>query len=161
MCTRGFWELYRLGWIERIPRIFGVQSAGSAAIYNAWRDRLDLPRPVAAATVADSIGVNAPRDAVKALRAVRESGGAFVLVQDEAILQGDPGPGKAGGRIWRTGRLRRAGGPIRSAPARDCEDDETVVAINTGSGLKDVLRRPEWRGSRSSSRRPWKQWLKR
>ena len=36
---------------------------------------------------ADSISVDMPRDPVKALRAVRESNGAFVLVEDSAILQ--------------------------------------------------------------------------
>ena len=40
-----------------------------------------------ASTRADSIGVNAPRDAAKALRAVRASGGAFVAVSDESILE--------------------------------------------------------------------------
>ena len=135
---KGFWELYRLGWIERIPRIFGVQSAGSAAIYNAWRDRLDLPRPVAAATVADSIGVNAPRDAVKALRAVRESGGAFVLVQDEAILQAILDLARQGGVFGEPAGSAALAGLFEARRLGFVQDDETVVAISTGSGLKDV-----------------------
>src|SRR4030066_389325 len=33
---KGFIDLKKLGWLERIPRIFGVQANGSAAIANAY-----------------------------------------------------------------------------------------------------------------------------
>ena len=135
---KGFWELRRLGLIGGIPRIFGVQSTGSAAIHDAWREGRDAPAPVAAATVADSISVNAPRDAAKALRAARESGGAFLLAPDEAILQAIPTMARLGGVFAEPAgaaalaglQIARQEGLIGSA--------ETVVVINSGSGLKDV-----------------------
>ena len=135
---KGFWELQRLGWIERIPRIFGVQSANSAAIHDAWRDRMDLPQPVSATTVADSISVNAPRDAVKALRAVRESGGAFVLVEDEAILQAILPMARLGGVFAEPAGATALAGLSEAKRQGLLQADETVVVINTGSGLKDV-----------------------
>ena len=135
---KGFWELQRLGWIERIPRIFGVQSANSAAIYNAWRDRMQLPQPVSATTVADSISVNAPRDAVKALRAVRESGGAFVLAEDEAILQAILPLARLGGVFAEPAGATALAGLFEAQRQGLIQADETVVVINTGSGLKDV-----------------------
>ena len=135
---KGFWELQRLGWIERIPRIFGVQSANSAAIHNAWRDRMQLPQPVRATTVADSISVNAPRDAVKALRAVRESNGSFVLVEDEAILQAILPLARLAGVFAEPAGATALAGLAEAKRQGLLQTDETVVVINTGSGLKDV-----------------------
>ncbi len=135
---KGFRELHRLGWTERVPRIFGVQSSGSAAIHNAWRDGLDVPRPVEAATAADSIGVNAPRDAVKALRAVRESEGAFVLVEDGAILQAILPLARLGGVFGEPAGAAALAGLLEARRRGLVKAEETVVAINTGSGLKDV-----------------------
>ena len=135
---KGFRELHRLGWTERVPRIFGVQSSGSAAIHNAWRDGLDVPRPVEAATAADSIGVNAPRDAVKALRAVRESDGAFVLVEDGAILQAILPLARLGGVFGEPAGAAALAGLFEARRRGLVQANETVVAINTGSGLKDV-----------------------
>ena len=135
---KGFWELQRLGWTDRIPRIFGVQSSGSAAIHDAWRDGLEIPQPVTASTVADSISVNAPRDAVKALRAVRESDGAFVLVEDEAILQAILPLARLGGVFAEPAGATALAGLRRAQRQGLIHGGETVVVINTGSGLKDV-----------------------
>ena len=135
---KGFSELHTLGWIDRVPRIFGVQSTASAAIHNAWRDGLDLPLPVNATTVADSISVNSPRDAVKALRAVRESGGAFVTVEDEEILQAILPLARLGGVFGEPAGATALAGLQAARRQGVIQQDETVVAINTGSGLKDV-----------------------
>ncbi|MDE0197613.1 MAG: threonine synthase [Caldilineaceae bacterium] len=135
---KGFWELRTLGWIESVPRIFGVQSSASAAIHNAWREGLEVPQPVIAETAADSISVNAPRDATKALRAVRESGGAFLLVEDEAILQAILPLARLGGVFAEPAGATAFAG-LQLAQSRGVlEPEETVVVISTGSGLKDV-----------------------
>lgn len=135
---KGFLELKRLGWIDRVPRVFGVQSTASAAIHNAWRDDLDVPLPVTAGTAADSISVNEPRDAAKALRAVRASGGAFLLVEDESILQAILPLARLGGVFAEPAGATALAG-LQEAVRRDLLDPgETVVVISTGSGLKDV-----------------------
>ena len=135
---KGFREMHALGWIDRVPRIFGVQSTASAAIHNAWRDGLDLPLPVMATTAADSISVNSPRDAVKALRAVRESRGAFVLVEDEAILQAILPLARLGGVFGEPAGAAALAGLQAAQSQGLIHHDETVVVINSGSGLKDV-----------------------
>jgi len=43
-------------------------------------------QPINSQTVADSIASDLPRDRVKAVRAVKETNGAFVTVPDQAIL---------------------------------------------------------------------------
>ncbi len=135
---KGFWELHALGWINRIPRIYGIQSTASAAIHNAWADGLDVPRPVRAETSADSISVNEPRDATKALRAVRESGGAFLLVEDEAILQAILPLARLGGVFAEPAGATALAGLQLALSQKLLDPTDKVVVINTGSGLKDV-----------------------
>ena len=66
---KGFHDLLQLGWIDHMPRIYGVQSTRSDALAQAWRDGRDFPEGVHATTRADSISVDLPRDPIKALRA--------------------------------------------------------------------------------------------
>ena len=135
---KGFWELKRLGWTDAVPRVFGVQSTASAAIHNAWRDDLEVPRRVSAETAADSISVNEPRDATKALRAVRASGGAFLLVEDEAILQAILPLARLGGVFAEPAGATALAGLQQAVRQGLLDPGETVVVISTGSGLKDV-----------------------
>lgn len=135
---KGFKDLLALGWIERMPRIYGVQSALSPALYNAWRSGAELPTPVRAATRADSISVDAPRDAIKALAAVRESGGAYVLVEDAAILQAMLPLARFGAVFAEPAGAAAYAGLLQAWCDGLVHKDETVVVINTGSGLKDV-----------------------
>lgn len=135
---KGFKDLLALGWIERMPRIYGVQSAGSPALHNAWRDGREIPLPVSATTRADSISVNAPRDPVKALNAVRQSGGAFVLVEDAAILASMLPLARLGAVFAEPAGATAFAGVQQALADGLILSDETVVVINTGSGLKDV-----------------------
>jgi threonine synthase len=135
---KGFKDLLALGWIERMPRIIGVQSARSAAIATAWRDNLDVPAVVEATTRADSISVNAPRDAIKALAAVRETGGAYVLVEDEAILTAIPTLARLGAVFAEPAGATAYAGLLQAWCDGLVDPGETIVLINTGSGLKDV-----------------------
>lgn len=135
---RGFYDLMQLGWTTRMPRIYGVQSEASAALANAWRAGLEIPEPVRATTRADSISVDAPRDAVKALRAVRESGGAYITVPDTAILDAIlPLARRAATFAEPAGATAYAGAVVATLEGL-IGADETVVVINTGNGLKDI-----------------------
>ncbi|MEZ4636651.1 MAG: threonine synthase [Caldilineaceae bacterium] len=135
---KGFKDLLALGWIERMPRIIGVQSTRSAAIATAWRDNMDVPAVVEATTRADSISVNAPRDAIKALAAVRETGGAYVLVEDEQILAAIPPLARLGAVFAEPAGATAYAGLLQAWCDGLVEPGETVVVINTGNGLKDV-----------------------
>ncbi len=135
---KGFQDLLTLGWIDRMPRIYGVQSTQSAALYDAWRTDQPLPIPVNATTRADSISVNAPRDAVKALNAVRATHGALLAVPDEAILQAILPLARLGAVFAEPAGAAAYAGLAAAVRQRLVEPDETIVVINTGSGLKDV-----------------------
>lgn len=135
---KGFRDLLALGWIDRMPRIFGVQSALSPALYHAWRNGDEIPAPVHATTRADSISVDAPRDAVKALTAVRASHGAYVLVTDDAILRAILPLARLGGVFAEPAGATAYAGMLQAWCDGLISAEETIVVINTGSGLKDV-----------------------
>ncbi len=135
---KGFKDLLALGWIDHMPRIHGVQSTGSPALYRAWRQGRELPEPVQATTRADSISVDAPRDAVKALNAVRRTGGAFLAVPDAAILKAMLPLARQAAVFAEPAGAAAYAGLLRALADGLIQPHETVVVIVTGSGLKDV-----------------------
>jgi threonine synthase len=134
---KGFIDLVRLGWLERTPRIFGVQAEGSAAIANAYFSGTEIITPVAANTLADSISVDLPRDGVRAVRAARETGGGYIIVSDDEIISAISQLGKVGIFAEPAGSASYAG-MVKSLQTGLITPDDEVLVINTGSGLKDV-----------------------
>jgi threonine synthase len=135
---KGFQELLTLGWIERAPRLYGVQSTQSAAIYQAWRSGQTLPTPVQATTRADSISVDAPRDALKALRAAQQSNGAILAVPDEALLAAILPLARLGAVFAEPAGATAFAGLVQAVQSGLVQSEESIVVINTGNGLKDV-----------------------
>ncbi len=134
---KGFKDLLELGWLEQMPRIFGVQSDKSAAVANAYFAGTEKITPVQATTIADSISVDLPRDGVRAVRAARDTGGAYILVEDEAIIRAIAELGKVGIFAEPAGSTAYAG--LQKAVKEGIiQTDDPVVVINTGSGLKDI-----------------------
>ncbi len=134
---KGFWDLYQLGLLETMPRLFGVQAEGSAAIAHAWQVGTDEIAPVAAQTLADSISVDLPRDGWRALRAVQETKGAYITVPDQAILDAIAEVGKVG--VFPEPAAATAFAGLKAALAQGLiAPDEPTLVLSTGSGLKDV-----------------------
>jgi threonine synthase len=138
---KGLKDLLALGWIDRMPKLMGVQAAGSAALYDAWcagTPALDM-QPIDAHTVADSISAGLPRDRIKALAAVRETGGAYVRVTDEQILAAIPVLAQATGVFAEPAASAAYAGLAQAVADGQVAPDERVVVLCTGSGLKDVV----------------------
>ncbi len=134
---KGFKDLLALGWMERMPRLIGVQAVGSAAIANAFHANTEEITPISAQTIADSISVDLPRDGVRAVRAARETNGTYVTVSDDEILKAIAELGKLGIFAEPAGATAYAG--LVSAAAQGLvRGDEPILVLNTGSGLKDV-----------------------
>jgi threonine synthase len=137
---KGLKDLLALGWIDRMPRLIGVQAEGSNFLYEAWKNAEDVltKPPVSGKTVADSISAGLPRDRVKALAAVNETGGAYVQVSDEEILAAIPLLARSTGVFAEPAGAAACAGLIRAAADGLVERDERIVVLNTGNGLKDI-----------------------
>ncbi len=133
----GFKQLHELGWLTQMPRLFAVQAEGSAAVSNTWARGDERIEPVSANTLADSISVDLPRDGIRAVRAVRETGGSCVVVPDEAILRAIAALGKVGIFAEPAGAAGYAG-LCQAVQTGLITAQDPVIVINTGSGLKDV-----------------------
>ncbi len=134
---KGFKDLQALGWLEKMPRIFGIQSEKSAAVANAFFKGTEEIEPVQATTIADSISVDLPRDGVRALRAARQTGGEYLTVSDEEIIAGIGELGPAGIFAEPAGSTAYVGLKKAIALGKITPEDPVLV-INTGSGLKDI-----------------------
>ena len=139
---KGFWDLHQLGWIERMPRIIGVQAVGSSPLVHAWQNdiRGEDMQPVEVYTLADSISAALPRDRVKALRAVRNTGGAYVAVSDEEIVAGIPEFARLTGVFAEPAAVASFVGARRAVQSGYIHADDSVLVMATGNGLKDVRR---------------------
>jgi threonine synthase len=134
---KGFQDLLSLGWIERMPRLIGVQAEGSAAIANAYLAGKATVDPVNAVTIADSISVDLPRDGGRALRAVRETHGMFIKISDEEILKSIATLGKVGIFVEPAAAAAYTG-LVRAVADGQQDPSAPILVLCTGSGLKDI-----------------------
>lgn len=134
---KGLYDLKMLGLIENIPKILGVQAKGCAPLYKAFM--ADKPfEPVEENTIADSIAVGIPRNPIKALDGVRKSGGTYVTVSDEAILDAIKTLGQKEGIFGEPAGVASLAGLKTAVEQSIIKSNETVTIIMTGNGLKDV-----------------------
>lgn len=137
---KGLRDLLALGWIEHCPRLLGVQAEGSSSLVDAWERGLEgwEMQPVEAYSLADSIVAALPRDRNKALRAVRETNGAFVRVSDQEILAAIPELARGVGVFVEPAAAAAYAGLVKARADGLVSAGERVVVLATGSGLKDV-----------------------
>lgn len=133
-----FAELAALGWLRGpLPRMIVVQAAGCAPIVEAFRrgDLESQPWPNAS-TVASGLRVPKALGDFLVLRAVRESGGTAVAIDDESIREAIYAVGRREGLLLSP----EGAATIAAIPALLASGallpDERVVAFNTGAGIK-------------------------
>ncbi len=137
--AKGFSDLVRGGLLRRPPRLIAVQPEGSPAIARALRAGADEVVGVpGAASVADSLVVGTPRNAIMALAEVRASGGTGVLVSDAAILDAIGLLARAAGVFAEPAAAAALAGLLVALDEGSVARDERAVLLVTGTGLKDV-----------------------
>ncbi|MXY15788.1 MAG: threonine synthase [Acidobacteria bacterium] len=136
---KAFEELEQLGWMPpgRRPRLVTVQAAGCAPIVRAFEAGASRAAPwTDARTVADGLRVPRAIGDFLILRALRDSGGAAVAVDDDAMIAAMREMGRLegisaapeGGATLCALRLLLERGVIRRT--------DRVVLFNTGGALK-------------------------
>jgi threonine synthase len=133
---KGFTDLFRIGIIDRIPRILGVQAAGCAPFVTAAATGGPLVE-TEENSIADSIAVGVPRNPVKAQRAIRDSHGAWIAVSDTEILAMIRLLGANEGIFGEPAGVAGLAGLQAALQTGVISRNESVAAVMTGNGLKD------------------------
>jgi threonine synthase len=138
---KAFAEMEALGWIDsRRPRMVAVQAAGCAPIVRAWRAGVEHADPWQDAhTFAAGIRVPAAIGDFLILRAVRESHGFAIAVDDAAIADAlAEVAGREGLLLCPEGAATYAAWKAALA-AGQVGPEETALLFNCASGLKYPL----------------------
>jgi threonine synthase len=134
---KGFNDFHRIGLIDRLPQMIGVQSETASAIVDAANSD-GIVREAPARTVADSINVGKPRDATMAVRAIRDSGGRGVKVSDDEMVACIPKLARETGVFVEPAAAAGYAGFMKLCESGGINSDERVLLMLTGNGLKDV-----------------------
>jgi threonine synthase len=135
-CERGFAELVRSGEIGARPRIFGVQAARCAPYHAAFLAGGEALVPTEIApTLAEGIASAKPTRVAEVLRAVRETGGTIVAVEDNEIVDALRDLTRRGLYVEPTSAAAAAG-LTRLVASGAIRPGERTVLVLTGSGLK-------------------------
>ena len=134
---KGLKDLYAIGFIDKLPRLISGQSVGCCPLNRAIQTG-EPWHPMEENTIADSIAVGVPRNADKALMAIRESNGIAVNVTDEEILAAQRLLGRNCGVFGEPAGVTGAAALKKACEQGLIEKEATVVSVVTGNGLKDV-----------------------
>ncbi len=135
---KAFAELRELGWIgEKLPRMVAVQSSGCAPMVRAFEAGLEHAEPWEdAATVAAGIRVPAAVGDFLILRAVRESGGFAVAVDDERIIEARDRAAADSGFLMCPEGAATLAAYLQEVESGRIRPDESAVLFNCATGLK-------------------------
>ena len=134
---KGLKDLYAIGFIDKLPRLISAQAEGCHPINRAIAENKPW-EPMEEDTLADSIAVGVPRNADKALMAIRESNGIVVNVTDEEIMAAQKLLGTTCGVFGEPAGVTGAAGVKKLCEQGVLGANDTVVSVVTGNGLKDV-----------------------
>jgi threonine synthase len=135
---KGLTEFYQLGLIKKLPKMTGIQAAGSAPIAQAIKANSDKIVPIEhPETIATAIRIGAPVSWKKAVNAIRESHGTAETVTDEEILDAQKTLARIEGIFVEPASASSIAGLNKLIKNGTIHKDEKVVCITTGHGLKD------------------------
>lgn len=134
---KGLQEIKRLGIIDRMPRLLGVQAAGAKPMLDAFKSGKDLI-PSATNTIADSIAVGTPRNWRRAIQQINVSQGDMITVSDEEILDAMRLTARLGGVFGEPAGVAGVAGLKNALALGIVKQSESAVAVITGNGLKDI-----------------------
>jgi len=131
---KGFRDLQKLGFLDKIPTIVAVQAEGSDAIARAFKEGGFTE--IDAHTVADSISVGIPRNGYYALKQLKQYNGKCVTVSDDEIIDAQKELSSKAGLFTEPAAAASYAGFLKMR--QKIHKDATVVLLATGNGLKDI-----------------------
>jgi threonine synthase len=135
---KGLLELEALDFIDRLPKMTGIQAAGASPIVRAVKENLtSVITETHPETIASAIRIGAPVNAEKALVAIRKTGGTAESVTDEEILAMQRDLARKEGIGVEPASAASVAGVRKLCEAGAIDRDERIVCVVTGHLLKD------------------------
>jgi len=135
---KGFTEFHELGIVNALPKMTGIQAVGAAPIAQAIKNGSDTIVPVSMPeTVATAIRIGAPVSWKKAMTAIKESHGTAETVTDEEIISAQKTLARVEGLFVEPASASSIAGLIKLIDNGTIDEDERIVCVATGHGLKD------------------------
>jgi len=133
---KGFEDLLKMGYIEKMPVIVAVQSEGSKNIVANIHQKEFTIYP--SKTVADSISVDIPRNYFMAVDYLKKYNGETVLVSDSEILQASKTLSNNTGIFSEPASVASFAGFLKYKSENRIPEKSKNIVLLTGSGLKDL-----------------------
>jgi len=134
---KGLQEMKQLGFIERVPKLLGVQAEGAKPMLEAFHSGKELI-PSDTNTIADSIAVGTPRNWRRAIHQIKQSNGTMIAVSDEEILEAMRVTARLGGVFGEPAGIASAAGLKKAIQQNIIKSHESALVMITGNGLKDI-----------------------
>ncbi len=127
---KGYQEYFKVGKIDRLPKMLGFQAQGAAPLVLGRR----VKKPE---TVATAIRIGNPANWEGAIEARKESGGLIDAVTDREILEAYRFLAQEEGIFVEPASAASVAGVLKFAKKGYFQRGSTIVCVLTGHGLKD------------------------
>ncbi len=134
---KGFLELKKLEWIDELPKLISVQAKGSDAFFRFFEGKKFEYKKTK--SIADSICAGAPRALFLGSKAIEETNGFVLLVDDDEILKAQKVISEKFGIL-----IEPSSASTFAAYKKNILDD--ALLLFTGNGLKDISSLSKWNG---------------
>ncbi len=135
---KGFKEYYLFGLIDYLPKMIAVQAKGAAPIVEAFIHNNSQVVPIEKPqTLCSAVAVGNPIDAPKVLRALKESKGLAITIDDNSTLQAQQDLAKFEALYVEPSSAMTLAALKKLVDSKIITSSDVVVCIATGAGLKD------------------------
>ena len=137
---KGFVEFHRLGLIDKMPKLIGVQPEGCNVIVKAClAHKYDYEPIEKPNTICSAVAAGDPLDGKKILRALHASHGDAVDVKDRDALDAEQLMAQAEGIFAEPSGALPIAAVQKLMKKEYFNPDDIIVCIATGNGLKDPV----------------------
>ncbi len=127
---KGFKEYYDKKTVSNLPKMYGFEAEGAAAIVKG--ERIMKPE-----TIATAIRIGNPASWEYAVSAGKESGGMIDFVTDDEIIEAYKLMAKTEGVLAEPASAASVAGLVKSVKTGKIEEGTIITCVLTGNGLKD------------------------
>ncbi len=135
---KGFLELKKLGLVDSLPKLIGVQPEGCNVIVKAFKTKkLKFTSQAKPNTICSAVAAGNPLDGKKVLKALYDSHGTVAELKDDEILEIEQLIAKEEAIFVEPSGALPMAAVAQLAAKNFFKKNDVVVCVATGNGLKD------------------------